>query len=171
MNYLELKNGLLNRHITVKQFVDELIMIDQSTEEREKSLENLDFILDPEIEIFIQDLPQDDVCKFYQFRSFTELHAAQVKALRCDFISEDIIDHMKKSLEFEYKGRAFQHNIAYKKGTLAYFENNIKSLNDAIDEYLQYGDRQDFHNLPFLENLKKGLESRSYPLYKEDFHN
>lgn len=159
--YGNLKKEFLSGNIKPEELRDKLKSLDQSTPDRVFSIKNLDFLLDNDVQNFILTFSEDIIKNYYQFLSFTQLHVGQIKAFENK--NDEALIFFKESLENEYKANNFPENIAYKKAVIAYFENDINSLEENI--LLETRD----NNQKILENMLKGLKERGYPNYKIDY--
>lgn len=159
--YENLKKEFLSGNIKPEELRNVLKNLDQSTPDRIFSIKNLDFLLDNDVQNFILTLSEDIIKNYYQFLSFTQLHVGQIKAF--DGNNNEALILFKESLENEYKGHSFLENISYKKATIAYFENDI----DSLEKNISLESRE--NNNKILKNMLKGLKERGYPDYKLDY--
>jgi len=161
--FINLKRQLLSEEISPKEFGDRLMELDQSTPDRVNAKENLKLLTDPEIIQYIENQSEEIQKGYYQMLSFTEFHIGQAKAL-FENNPEEALEYFEKSLEDDYKGYAFPENISYKKAVIAYFSNDV----DSLESYVDLDARG--NNPKILASMLKGLQERGSPNYKEDYH-
>lgn len=164
--YTEIKEKLLSGELSLLDFRNKLIELDQSTLDRKYSLQNLELLQDPEIVHFIEKQEEVTQKRYYNFLSFTEFHVGQYHA--CEYKDqEEALKHFKKSLEAFEKGEVDedyrQEWGIYIKGTIAYLENDSQILSDCQESIA------DKKNGIVLLKLKQGLQKRGEPNYNEDY--
>lgn len=163
LDYGKLKSELLSGVRDLAEIKTILKDVDQETSTHDAAPDNLAFLMDDEVVHFIA-TQSDEVQKGYnQFLSFTEWHIGQQKIFTGDV--ESGIELLKQSLEHDYKGKAFLKNIAHKRGTLAYFNHDIPTLEDSISRQ-EDGDK----NKKILIHLLEGLQERGTPDYLADYN-
>lgn len=158
----QLKQQLLSGVIDVTEFKKQLIALDQSTDDRMHAIKNLEVLIDPEIISFVQNQPEEVQRGYYQTLSFTELHVGQIKAL-FEGRPEESLEYFKSSLDHEYKANAFPENIAYKKAIIAYFENDIPAMEQALLSDITG------NNEKIVKNMLMNLKQRGSLDYKNDY--
>ncbi len=163
LDYGSLKSELLSGARDLGEIKDILKDVDQETPTHDAAPDNLGFLTDPEIVQFMATQSEDIQRAYNQFLSFTEWHIGQQKIFTGDV--ESGIELLKQSLEHDYKGQAFLKNIAHKRGTLAYFEHDIATLEDSIAQQ-EDGDK----NKTILIHLLEGLKERGIPDYFVDYN-
>ena len=162
LDYTTLKKDLLDGTISPKEARDKLITADQSTGDRKAALSNLDFLEDSDIKNFINNQQEDIKKSYYQLLSLTELHVGQTNLFEGK--NEAGLQFWKQALAHEYEANAFPENIGYKRGTIAYLEKDIGTLEDSIAQL-----DSKTRNCQILMNMLKGLKERGYPDYFSDY--
>lgn len=162
----ELKQKLLSGELSLLDFRNKLVELDQSTLDRKYSLQNLELLSDPEIISFIEQKEEIVRKRYYNFLSLTEFHVGQYYA--CEYKDQQkALEHFKKSLEAFEKGEVDedyrQEWGIYIKGTIAYFEKDTDTLKDSMH---LLGEKK---NAEVLSRLLQGLEERGEPNYLEDY--
>ena len=140
-----------------------MLELDQSTSDRQYAIQNLVLLEDPEIVSYIEKQPIDIQKGYYQLLGFTELHVAQITLFENGEDIQKPLEYLHKSLEHEYMANAFPENIAYKKATIAYLENNTELLEELIQKNISG------NNLKIVTTMLQGLRERGYPDYKKDY--
>lgn len=163
LDYGKLKSELLSGARDLAEIKTILKDADQETPTHDAAPDNLTFLTDPDIEQFMTSQSEDIQRVYNQFLSFTEWHVGQQKIFNGDIDAG--IEFLKQSLEHDYKGHAFMKNIAHKRGTLAYFNHDIATLEDSIAQQ-EDGDK----NKTILIHLLEGLKERGYPDYLVDYN-
>lgn len=163
LDYTSLKAELLSGTHNLAEIKNILKDVDQETPTHDAAPDNLEFLTGPEIVEFMTTQPEDTQRGYNQFLSFTEWHIGQQKIFTGDV--ESGIKMLKQSLEHDYKGQAYLKNIAHKRGTLAYFDHDIATLEDSISQQ-EDGDR----NKQILIHLLEGLRKRGVPDYLADYN-
>lgn len=154
--YILLKEGLLNKTISLEEAKDRLLGWDQFSPFREDSENNLKFLLDPDIIGYINQNPETK--EYYnRFLSFTEFHVAQRLAMDNE---PKAIDHFKKALEIAKTGDSWS---AYIEGVLFYLEG--KRIPEELIARVELP-----KNMLILEKLNAGLKKRGSPLYSVDYN-
>lgn len=156
--YKNLKEDLLNGHISLEEVRDKLIELDQKTNSRDASEMNLSFLRDPEVVQFLSKDPEA-IAGYNRVLSFTEFHVAQRLALNND---QGSLSHFQESLDSAQQDKSNQSWCAYVKGTFLYVQGK-EIPEDLISQCEQT------RNAEILRNLNKGLKERERPLYKEDY--
>ena len=164
--YTKLKQKLLSGELSLLDFRNKLIDLDQSTLDRKYSLQNLELLSDPEVISFIKEQEEKIQKRYYNFLSFTEFHVGQYFA--CENQDEEkTLEHFKKSLEAFEKGEVDedyrQEWGIYVNGTIAYFEKDMGALRESVR---LLGEKK---NAQVLSRLLQGLEKRGEPNYLEDY--
>ncbi len=164
--YTEIKEKLLSGEISLLDFRNKLIELDQSTLDRKYSLQNLELLQDPEVVSFIETQEKTVQKRYYNFLSFTEFHVGQYHA--CEYKDQTkALEHFKKSLEAFEKGEVDedyrQEWGIYVRGTIAYLEKNTEFLKKSVQ---LLGEKK---NALVLSKLLEGLEKRGEPSYLEDY--
>lgn len=161
VDYKELKANMLNGEVDLKQIKERLLQADQSTLSREASYSNLEFLVDKETISFIEKQDTEIQRSYYGFLSFTYLHVAQNEVFKGN--ADEGLEKFRNAFVCELKGLAHPDNIAYKRGSIAYLEKDIGTLEDSIDR-LEEG-----RNKEILINMLEGLKTRGYPDYLADY--
>lgn len=160
--YVELKRQLLSGELEPEQVRNAIIDMDQETPERDASVANYEFLIDPEIVTFIESQPDDIQKGYYRTLSFTELHIAQREGFAGN--NERALNLLEKSLEHSLKDDRFQENIEYRKGLIAYFKKDTDALKNVINSH-----KCTETNQKILEKMLQGLTTRDNVNYLEDY--
>ncbi|OGN27554.1 MAG: hypothetical protein A3A33_05030 [Candidatus Yanofskybacteria bacterium RIFCSPLOWO2_01_FULL_49_25] len=157
--YKSLKEGLLNGSVSLEEVRNKLIGLDQSTLPRDASVENLNFLYDPQIVDFLNQQQPEVVEGYGRLLSFTEFHVAQSLVANNP---QGAVDHFRKALESVRADQSVGSWTAYIEGTLLYMEGK-EIPDDLIARVVEP------RNLEILKNFNAGLRERGTPSYEKDY--
>lgn len=160
-----LKESMLSGEISLEDVKNELMEMDQSTQDRIASIENLKFLLNPEVVEFVNSKPEY-IDGYKSILSFTEFHVAQILAGEQDISA---LDYFKNALE---NAKPESSWAAYIQGTILYMEGKEipeEIILKAETKNFNEGTPQIQRNMQILRNFNKGLKERGHTSYKEDY--
>lgn len=156
------KSELLEGKISLREFSDKIIELDQITLDRKNALENLNILSSPDLVEYVEKQDEDIKKSFFRLRGFTEFHVFQIKA---EHNEPDALTFLKEALEDYNMGRNLdsENFIKYIEGTLMYMQGE-----EISDEILK--ELKEDNNLKILKRMNDGLIRRGYPSYNEDYY-
>jgi hypothetical protein len=161
MPYLKIKEDLLSGALSIYDFRDQLIELDQSDSSRVKSINNLELLRDPEVVAFIFSKNDQEIERSYKrFLGFTEFHVGQIELTNKN---NNGALHIKEALKLAEETNGDDRWINYLKGTVCYL--NGQKIPEEILEMVK--DSNNNHKI--LESFNSGLKKRGYPDYSIDY--
>jgi hypothetical protein len=154
--YDSLKYELIDGSISFGDLKSKLLEKDQSDLSRTASVENLEFLNDPQIIKYIEKNPTA-IQGYYSFLNFTEFHVAQNIGS-----GSEAIKYFESALLHAKKGETDIDWIAYVEGTILYLHD--KNIPEEIIEKTSVSG-----NDRILRNLNSGLRDRGSSSYLEDY--
>ncbi len=158
--YATLKKQLFSGTLSFHEIKNTLLALDQETLSRDASLQNLQFLRDPEIIAYVAGQLQEVVAEYNSILSFTEFHVGQRIALNNQ---GEAIEHFEKALESaKLEDAPDEEWSAYIEGTLLYLkgEEIPKEIFAKIESQ---------KNIAVLQRLNAGLQKRGAPSYVADY--
>ncbi len=155
-----LKQRLFVGELGPQDFLDELFRLDQATHTRDAAVQNLPVLKDESVRSYFQS--QELHRPYWNLLSVTYVHIAQIMASRKENrrALEYFADALGAARHITDADYAWWQN--YCEGTIAYFRQDISSLQKAIER------AQDESVSAILENLLKGLNDTGEVDYERD---
>ena len=152
-----LVSRLLSGEIDQKTFLKATFELDQSDPGRKSSIRAADILIRSEVSnLFVG---TDDEIDFYNIRSITFFHKAQIS------LSEgqtEVFKDLEQALtDANQTGEDFRDWINYVQATIAYLKNDIEEL-EAFAENIH-------SNRELVQNFVNGLKERGFPNYVSDY--
>jgi len=159
--YLKIKDDLLSGELSLREFREKIIELDQSNIFRTKSISNLELLRDPEVVNFIFSKNDLEAESYYKkLLSLTEFHAGQVELNNKE--NKGVV-HIKEALRIAEESDDDSRWINYLKGTVFYL--NGQEIPEEILEEVKDSD----NNYKILKSFNRGLKERGYPEYLVDY--
>lgn len=159
--YLRVKNDLLSGALSVYDFRDKLLELDQSDISRIKSINNLEILKDPEVVDFVFSKNDQEIERSYKrFLGFTEFHVGQIEL---NNKNDNGVVHIKEALKLAEESDGDDGWINYLKGTIFYLNGQ------EIPEEILEGVKDSNNNYKILKSFNSGLKERGYPEYLVDY--
>lgn len=161
----ELESDLLSGQLTPEKFLQMVLELDQSTPSREHSITNIEVLTSEPVKAYFADKEEYNF-DYYNLISLTYFHIGQIEArdnpekAKLHFISSlEASEYIQSDLGYEENWKN------YIKGTLAYFDNDIKVL-EAI-----FPQMEDSDNKNIVANMIKGLKTTNSVDYGKVYDN
>jgi tetratricopeptide (TPR) repeat protein len=151
---LENNPKLINKEKELRNFLEEIFKLDQSTPQRSNAEKCYERLLSKQDE-FVESAVEDE---YWNAVSLELFHMAQIEAH--DENVGQARDYFQKALEAAKRGFSDEW-LAYIAGTIHYLDNNQARLEQVMN-------RAD-GNIHVLQRLLEGLKKRGAPNYKEDY--
>ena len=170
----EFKDNLLLKSISIIEFLQNLVDLDQSTSDHDNCYANIEVMEDPEIKKIFESSEEDTKYNYYHYLRLFYFHAFQDEAHK-----NGTTDNAKNYLENANKLSNTLEEILpnedplfakYILGTYYYINSDLENLNIVIDDY-EKGDKNDltYSNINVLKRLRDGLFSNKSVDYKRDY--
>ena len=157
---ISLMEKLILNKISHKNFIDDVMSLDQSTPDRINAISNLKVLENKKVKKILKRSKSSK--DYYNLLSLTYFHLGQMTA---DKNNGDSLSYFKKSLEASNRLGFKRHTQwkTYIKGTIAYLtydKNKLKKIIPLLE---------DGRNKSIIQHFLHGLEERGSIEYKKDY--